>query len=64
MDDELTEPNEDELPPKPPIDERLATDEELEAEDLPGDQELTENDFMPEQVAEELSTVDDRESDD
>ena len=58
----LEEPKEEDLPPKP-LGERLATDEELEAEEEPGDEEEDPEDVLPPESAALDDTVDDQEAD-
>ena len=62
-DEELVEPKEEELPPKP-LGERLATDAELEAEPEPppGD-EVPVEELLPSESAAMDDTVDDEEDD-
>ena len=61
-DEELEEPKEEDLPPKP-LGERLATDEELEAEEEPGEEEVPEEEILPPESAAMDDTVDDQEDD-
>lgn len=58
------EPDEESLPPKPPITDPMPTDDELEAEPEPGEEDVPEQEFLDPETAAADDTVDDTERDD
>ena len=64
MTDETTHQPDDDLPPKPPIEDPMPSDEELERMPEPGELDVPDDEVMPPDEAAEDPTVDDEEHDD
>lgn len=57
------EPQESDLPDKPPIKDQMPSDAELEQEEEPGELDISDEEFLDRKVARDDHSIDDEEDD-